>query len=122
MLHIPDLFKQQGTKRKFYFLLKVLCTTGGMTVFFSCVLQLIPNWCNAIYSGDVDLRVYILEQFIHIVGVAKQHMRKFLDRIMQMLLHLWSDDCPKKTLISVLRLVGELAGMFERSSTNHRIH
>ncbi|GMH33501.1 hypothetical protein BSKO_01335 [Bryopsis sp. KO-2023] len=72
---------------------------------------LIPNWCDAIYNGDTELRVHILEQFIHIVGVVKQHMRRFLDRIMLMLEHLWIPTCNKKTLLKVLRLIGELAGV-----------
>lgn len=54
--------------------------------------------------------MYILEQLIYIVGVAKHHMQIFLDPIMQMLKDLWHESCEKRTLINLLKLIGELAG------------
>lgn len=75
-----------------------------------CLCQLIPSLCKATYSGDVELKVYILDQLVHIVGVARHHMQMFLDPIMQMLKDLWHDGCEERTLMSILQLIGELAG------------
>lgn len=73
-------------------------------------MKLIPKWCEAIDSGDLELKVHILEQFLRLVCVVKQHMRRFLEQIMKMLEHLWVPSCSKKLLLSMLRLIAALAG------------
>ncbi|CAD7701599.1 unnamed protein product [Ostreobium quekettii] len=81
--------------------------------------KLIPKWCKAIDSGDTELKVYILEQFIRLVKVVKQHMRRFLEQIMNVVEGLWVPSCSKKLLLSMLKLITELAGVCRDDMKRH---
>lgn len=70
---------------------------------------MIPHWCESIYSGDEELKIYILEHFIRLVHVVKQHMQCFTENIMKLLRDIWTPKCSKIVLLHILKLIGELA-------------
>eukprot|EP00210_Caulerpa_lentillifera_P007080 g6773.t1 len=70
--------------------------------------KLIPDWCDAVYSGDEEMKCQILEQFIKLITVIDQPIRHYLRTIMKLIKDLWTVNCSKRTLTHNLLLLKEV--------------
>lgn len=93
-----------------------VCVLGRIisSLSVSCVQYLnilVPNWCDAVYSGDEDIKHHILREFIRLVTIYKQYIRLFLKHLMKLIRDLWTVNCTKETLLNLMQLLKEVASI-----------
>ncbi|CAG9463067.1 unnamed protein product [Pedinophyceae sp. YPF-701] len=79
--------------------------------------RVMPLLLSVLRQGDTPLREYILQQLTSLVSVIRQHSRRYLPDLVQLVEEYWDPASP--LIEHLLRLVGELARVLQDDLRPH---
>ena len=75
-----------------------------------------PVLLSAVKTSDDPLRLYLLKSLTELVSVLRQHVRKYLADLLDLVHYYWATE---KLLPVLLMLVSEIAGTRDRPAPHH---
>ncbi|KAF5280820.1 hypothetical protein FQR65_LT14927 [Abscondita terminalis] len=71
------------------------------------IAQVLPSFLNVVRSADVNFREFLFQQLAHLIAIVKQHIRNYLDDIIQLIKYFWTTNSPIQ--ITLILLIEHIA-------------
>ncbi|XP_027228160.1 serine/threonine-protein kinase mTOR isoform X1 [Penaeus vannamei] len=71
--------------------------------------QVIPSLLYVIRTADANFRDYLFQQLATLIGIVKQHIRNYLDDIIEVLKEFWVTGGKLETTITIITVVESIA-------------
>lgn len=73
--------------------------------------QVLPSFLNVVRTADVNFREFLFQQLAHLIAIVKQHIRNYLDDIIDLIKSFWTVNSPiQNTLILLIEHIAVALG------------